>query len=107
MKVSLANFFCQMPRFCRWLSRHARALEDLNSVVAEVDDVNEAFGGIGDATGSVELAGILSRSSELLDEDAGTGENLKWRESRQKRAKLTELKTETGNTWRHEKKSYG
>lgn len=49
----------------------------MNPVVSEVNDVDKAIGRDGDAAGAVELSRFFARSSKLLDEDAGIGENLK------------------------------
>ena len=52
-------------------------LEDLNSIVAKVDDINAAFGRDCDATRSIKLTGFETLWPELFDENASACEHLK------------------------------
>ena len=55
---------------------HTACSEDLNPVVAKVDDDDVAVGGDADAGGAVELAGPGSGRAEGVDEDSVGSEDL-------------------------------
>ena len=71
-----SNFLIELGR--EKMSHEAGAAsKDLDPVVAEIDDENEAVWCDGDAARTIELAEIFSGQSELLQEDAGAGKHLK------------------------------
>ena len=70
----LGNFWRKLGYFYANIWSHSK---DLDPVVAEIDDENEAVWCDGDAARTIELAEIFSGQSELLQEDAGAGKHLK------------------------------
>ena len=62
-----------------YVSKKRFFLENLDTAVAEVNDVDEAVGRDGDAGGAIELSRLCSVRSDLVDENAGICKNLESR----------------------------